>query len=118
VGRGPGSRARPAGAPLRRHVVVLPEAEEELALAGEWYEERQPGLGVEFVAEVDEALSGIGDQPEAWPLWRSDRPYRKRTLARFPYVIFYSLVAADLVEIAAIAHGKRRPGYWVERRRS
>ncbi len=103
---------------MRPRVVLLPEAEEELAGAGEWYEERRPGLGVEFVAEVDDALAGIGEQPEAWPIWRPDRPYRKRSLSRFPYVIFYSLSGADLVEVVAIAHAKRRPGYWMERRRS
>jgi plasmid stabilization system protein ParE len=68
------------------------------------------------VAVVDQALQSILDNPEACPVWRTDRPYRKRSLKRFPYVVFYCLDSAT-VEIVAVAHAKRRPGYWLERLR-
>ena len=58
---------------MSARVVVLPEAEQEAASAAEWYESKRAGLGVELMAELDEALAQIADQPEAWPLWRSDR---------------------------------------------
>jgi hypothetical protein len=48
-------------------------------------------------------------------MWRSDRPYRRRLLTRFPYVVFYEVVD-DAVEVIAVAHAKRRPGYWLHRR--
>lgn len=86
--------------------------------AATWYEARKVGLGIEFVAEVDLVLSSIAENPKAWPRWRRDRPYRKRTLQRFPFVIFYRTVRAGEVEVTAIAHAKRKPGYWVARRRS
>ena len=43
----------------------------------------------------------IGERPDAWPLWRDDRAYRKRVLTRFPYVIFYELIGQLLKPILA-----------------
>lgn len=37
-------------------VRFLPHAREELTASAEWYEARRPGLGVEFLAEIDEAV--------------------------------------------------------------
>ena len=42
---------------------VLPGAEEELAAAAEWYEDKRPGLGADFVAAVDAAFEGIRARP-------------------------------------------------------
>jgi len=53
---------------------------------------------------------------QAWPVWRDDRAYRKRLLTRFPYVVFYELVGRDRVDVVAVAHARRKPGYWLERR--
>ena len=93
---------------------VLPEAEEELAEAARWYETKRVGLGVELVAIVDGAFEKILDAPLLHPPWRRDRPYRRATLTRFPYVIFFRL-DGEVVEVVAVAHAKRRPGYWVDR---
>jgi hypothetical protein len=38
---------------------VLPDVEAELLSAAMWYEEKRPGLGVEFVAIVGQALGSI-----------------------------------------------------------
>jgi plasmid stabilization system protein ParE len=101
---------------MKRTLRVLPEAEAELQSAATWYEEKRPGLGIEFVAVVDGAFESILENPEACPAWRADRPYRNRFLKRFPYVVFFRMDAAT-VEIIAVAHAKRRPGYWLERLR-
>jgi hypothetical protein len=68
---------------------VLPEAEEELAHAAEWYESKRGGLGIELVAVVDAALDEIRDAPAACPLWRDGRPYRRKVLTRFPYSVVF-----------------------------
>jgi plasmid stabilization system protein ParE len=93
---------------------VAPEAEEELAASADWYESRRAGLGVELVATIDGALEEIMAAPLACPTWRADRPYRKKTVRRFPYVIFFD-VRDDVVFVIAVAHAHRRPGYWVGR---
>jgi toxin ParE1/3/4 len=101
---------------MKRTLRVLPDAEAELQSAALWYEEKRRGLGIEFVAVVDKALQSVLENPEACPVWRPNRPYRKRSLKRFPYVVFFRIDSAT-VEIVAVAHAKRRPGYWLDRRR-
>jgi plasmid stabilization system protein ParE len=93
---------------------ILPEAEEELAQAAVWYERKRIGLGVELVAMVDRAFEQILDAPLSCGTWRDDRAYRRKLVTRFPYVIFFR-IDADAVEIVAVAHARRRPGYWAER---
>ena len=100
---------------MKRTLRVLPDAEVELVSAAMWYEDKRPGLGVEFVAIVDKALQSVLEHPEACPVWRPDRPYRKHPLKRFPYVLFFR-IESDTVVVVALAHAKRGPGYWLERR--
>ena len=84
VARGsrPGSAASWSG--MKREVRVLPEAEEELAAAAQWYEERRPGLGVQFVATVDAAVESVAQAPLACPIWLEGYPYRKLVDAALP----------------------------------
>jgi plasmid stabilization system protein ParE len=93
---------------------ILPEAEEEVAEAAAWYESKQAGLGVELIAVADRAFEEVAGAPLACPFWRDDRPYRHKVLARFPYVIFFR-VDGDAIVVIAVAHAKRRPGYWSRR---
>ncbi len=79
-----------------------------------WYEAREDGLGREFVLQLDEALRQIATHPNASPIWRSDRPYRKQLVGRFPYVIFFE-ASEEGVTVVAVAHQKRQPGYWLDR---
>jgi plasmid stabilization system protein ParE len=97
-----------------RTLRVLPEAEEELAEAAAWYEAKRTGLGVELIAVVDRAFEEILEAPLACTLWRDDRPYRRWILQRFPYVVFFH-IEGEVVEVVAVAHAKRRPGYWAVR---
>jgi len=84
-------------------VRVEPEATQELAAAVAWYEERREGLGRGLVEEVDavfaaSAVLGV----------------RRAAARRFPYSIAF-IELAEVVRVLAIAHEKRRPGYWVGR---
>jgi hypothetical protein len=46
----------------------------------------------------------------------SDQTIRRRPVRRFPYHVVY-IELADRLQILAIAHDRRRPGYWVGRLR-
>ena len=43
-----------------------PAAAEELSAAVDWYEVRQPGLGVDFAVEVRAAIGRAIALPKAW----------------------------------------------------
>ena len=92
----------------------LKPAREEFAAAVRWYEEQRPGLGGEFFDAVVHATSLIQAQPEIGTL-SSDHRTRRVLVQRFPYQVVYRL-SADEIVIVAIAHLKRRPGYWRKRK--
>ena len=83
---------------------LLREAEEELRLAAEFYEEAQPGLGRALIVEVRRAKNFIAAHPLAARVVRGE--IRVRSIARFPYRIYYCV---------AIGHRRRRPGFWNSR---
>lgn len=86
------------------------EARAELADAMEYYELQRPGLGGEFREEVEKALHRIQMNPEFGAPYKHTEQ-RRQAVRRFPFEIFYS-VLADRIWVAAIAHSKRRPDYW------
>jgi plasmid stabilization system protein ParE len=98
---------------VTRAVRFHPAAREELRAAIEWYEEREAGLGAALLDEVDWAIGRIAELPEAWPISPLDPRARYLILPKFPYRVIY-LPVSDPVVIA-IAHQRRRPGYWRDR---
>lgn len=99
----------PEGVAVRFHRLA---AQEYLA-ARRWYEGRSEGLGATFAAEVDRAVLRISDQPDRWPLYRHH--FRRVRLRRFPYLLFYRVESPALVFVLAVAHARRREGYWIRR---
>jgi toxin ParE1/3/4 len=97
-----------------KKVVFAPGAGEEFEAAAEWYDSQQSGLGVEFVASVDQVIRLVQEQPMAFAVWDRDTRFRHVVTGRFPYVVFYR-VLEDTIEVTAVAHGAREPGYWLHR---
>jgi plasmid stabilization system protein ParE len=62
---------------------------------------------------LDHAIGAIRDNPQRWP--RHVHSTRKYLLRRFPYGVIYRMTDAA-IEVVAVAHGRRRPGYWKTRR--
>jgi len=89
-----------------------PQATAEFDAAIDWYFERSPQAAEDFVYEVDRAIARIAENPSRWTEYLYGA--RKYLLQHFPYVIVY-LVQGDQLQIVAVAHGRRRPGYWRER---
>ena len=93
------------------------EADAEYRQAGLWYESRRIGLGVEFFDEVDAALRQCVDFPRAGlpvPRVPRDLPVRRLAVRRFPYHVIY-METPDVIRVLAVAHDRRRPGYWKSR---
>ena len=86
-------------------------ASEEFSEAVRWYEARRSGLGGEFFDAVGATLSLIETNPEIGTALSADGQTRRALVAGFPYQVVYRLKPAELV-IVAVAHLKRRPGYW------
>jgi plasmid stabilization system protein ParE len=98
---------------MSRLLVIHEAAEAEINEAADFYDIRSPGLGNEFIDEIQRAIGRISQFPEAAPLVRGR--VRKRPIAKFPYSLIYS-VRPDEIRVLAVAHRKRRPFYWRGRR--
>jgi toxin ParE1/3/4 len=88
------------------------EAEDELSESVDFYERRQPGLGLEFASAARKAVQAIQADPDRCPLQKTGA--RRFVMKRFPFVIHY-IDLPDTVWIVAFAHSSRKPGYWKRR---
>ncbi len=88
-------------------------AEAELHDAIAFYESRCDGLGVAFQSDVEHVVELIRQHPDRWVVYKN-LAYRKCSLDRFPFHVFY-IELEEVIWIAAIAHQKRKPGYWLHR---
>jgi len=82
----------------------LPLAEQDALDAAIWYEQRQPGLGEEFLGEVDRAVWTLSESALHHRIRFAD--VRRVPIHRFK---FYGIVRDEEVWILAIFHGRRHP---------
>jgi toxin ParE1/3/4 len=93
-------------------VILSPEAEQDVQAASAWYDAQRIGLGQDFLDRLNDALTRIGAMAELYaPAWRDIRPC---PLKRFPFVVYYR-VLADHVPVIAVFHGSRDPSAWQSR---
>jgi plasmid stabilization system protein ParE len=80
--------------------------------AAAWYDRQRSYLGDEVLDEITRAFKSLRQFPRAAPeIFPS---YRRLLLARFPFGLIYRFDGEDIV-IVAVAHNKRRSGYWRKR---
>lgn len=85
------------------------EARAEVNAAAAFYQEKQPGLATRFVDRLDDALRRIARHPLAYR--RVDGDIRKCRVRHFPYGIIFR-PRGSVIEIIAVMHLRRSPGYW------
>jgi len=94
--------------PLEYHPVSKTESREAI----DYYWSRSRVSALDFRDELRSALSRLRKTPNACS------PYlhgtRRILLDRFPYFVVFRERTHD-IQIVAIAHAKRRPGYWAKR---
>ena len=86
-----------------------PAAQAEYEDALRWYFARSPVAARRFEADPEQTLDFISNSFEACPMY--DQTHRYRTLRRFPYSLVFS-TSEPAIQIIAVVHASRRPGYW------
>lgn len=89
-----------------------PKAIAEASAATRWYQERSFAAAKAFISELDRIIEKIIETPEIYPSYIGDT--RHALFHRFPFSVVFRIVS-EKIEVIAIAHGRRRPGYWKER---
>lgn len=94
---------------MTRRVVFRRAARAEFDAAAFWYEDRKPGLGAQFVSEIDHAVTLASTHPERCPVQHDNiRCVRAR---RFPYAVFFRPEENRIV-VLAVFHARRDPTVW------
>lgn len=87
-------------------------AQAELADSAAWYERRQSGVGEQFIRAVFDAIQLIRTNPLTWRKIQGD--VRWLRVHRFPFAVIYR-VRDNTIQIIALMHYSRKPGYWRDR---
>jgi plasmid stabilization system protein ParE len=85
----------------------LPLAEQDALDAAIWYEQRRPGLGDEFLDEVDRAVRALGESALHHRIRFAG--VRRAPIHRFKFYGIYYTIREEEVWILAIFHGRRHP---------
>jgi toxin ParE1/3/4 len=97
---------------MEREIKYHPKALAEAFRSARYYDSRHPGLGAQFFEEVDSVVSQLHVDPLRQ---RADADgVRSWRLRRFLFRIYY-FVEPNRIRILAVAHPKRRSGYWRQR---
>ena len=95
-------------------VKKLPLAEQDALEAAIWYDERQPGLGDEFLSEADRAVEALSESALLHRIRFAD--VRRAPIHRFKFYGVYYIVRKEEVWLLAIFHGRRHPRRLQQRR--
>jgi plasmid stabilization system protein ParE len=90
-------------------LLIRGRAKRDVRRAAKWYERQREGLGREFVGEVDAALARIAGNPQQYEVVH--REIRHSILRRFPYGVFYRILA-NKISVFAIVHLKQDDIVW------
>ena len=96
---------------MTRRPIIREEAEADIADAAIRYDSERPGLGGEFLSEVEATISSALDNPRQFRRLRRKPDDRRVLTSRFPYRIFFVL-RPDAVIVFRVLHGARHDREW------
>lgn len=85
-------------------LIIQSKAIIDIQEAFEWYEEQNPGLGFDFIEEVENGYDKICNYPTYYAAINSH--FRRLKINRFPYLIVYE-IQYDSVIITAVKYDSR-----------
>jgi toxin ParE1/3/4 len=98
--------------PILYQLVIRPEPNAEVAEAARWYEQRERGLGRDFLRVFRAATEVLRRNPYQYQVVFEEM--RRVVLRRFPYNVFYEIHGTDVVVLGCM-HGARDPEEWQKR---
>ncbi len=95
-------------------IIIHPVAISDLKLATDFYKtQASKELAQALVSEFERTLKLISTNPELGSEWLGKA--RRVVMRRFPFNVVYR-IDTDVMTILAVAHQRRKPGYWSVRK--
>jgi plasmid stabilization system protein ParE len=89
------------------------EAIAEAMEAAAWYESRSEGLSLRFLAKWKQAETRMVSDPMINHVFGDG--FRRCRFEVFPYALVYRVRGESVIQVLAVMHQKRHPGYWKSR---
>lgn len=93
-------------------IIVLREAEADIAESYDWYNGRDFGRGEDFVFCVDECLRTVQIHPHIFPVAALD--FRRALIRRYPFEIIYQPTDKAII-VYSVFHCSQNPDRWKNR---
>jgi plasmid stabilization system protein ParE len=90
-----------------------PDAEAEHLAEVAFYEGRRKALGARYLASFRAAMELVCSNPKQFRI-ECEPDLRRIPVRGFPFAIIYRFVGGQ-IQVLAVAHHRRSPGYWVAR---
>ena len=87
-------------------IEISEEAENDILIAFEWYEQQRPQLGAEFIDILDNCLKDIAQHPQYFGY--KHKHLRGCAVKKFPYLVLFQ-VEIKTVKIISVFHTNRNP---------
>ncbi|MBU0620838.1 MAG: hypothetical protein KJ795_03225 [Gammaproteobacteria bacterium] len=78
-----------------------------------FYESRLHGLGANYIAEFEATMKKVCAAPNSFSI-ECPPDIHKAVMKRFPFNVLFR-ETGKVVQVLAVAHHRRRPGYWLGR---
>jgi plasmid stabilization system protein ParE len=91
-----------------------PAVEAELRDIQQYYDDRSPGLGAQFLDEFERQVLALAATPQRWMVVTGD--IRRSLMRRFPYTIYFRQLQEKGIRITVVKHQRRHPSLGRERR--
>ena len=98
---------------MNLNITIRPDAEADIENAAFWYEKQRPGLGNDFLDEVQSTLKILTENPCLYPVVHKN--IRRALIRRFPFGLYY-FIDKKFIIVAAVMHSSRHPENWKKRR--
>jgi toxin ParE1/3/4 len=79
---------------------IRPEARADIVGAARWYEDREAGLGIKFIAEIDTVFQRIEQRPERYAIVHCG--VRRVLVRHFPYAVYFGAEAEGTIVLAVL----------------
>jgi toxin ParE1/3/4 len=96
---------------MAHRLIIRAEAEADISDAATWYNNRQSGLGKEFLEQVEISLNRAKENPYLYQCLRRRPDVRRVLTHRFPYRIFFVL-RPDAIMVFRVLHHLRHDREW------
>lgn len=91
---------------MKYNLIVHEEAIKEAKESYQFYEQQQVGLGERFLAELENGVNLIIENPKQFKVVK--RKYRQYKIKIFPFVIVYIIKGEDIF-LQCVFHTSRNP---------